>query len=125
MRISDWSSDVCSSDLTLLMVGPAGAGKSMMAARLPGLLPPLTPAEALETSMIRSVAGELKGGRIDRARPFRSPHHSSSMPALIGGGTRAKPGEVSLAPPGGLFPDARAEFPRQVTDALRQPTRKD
>src|SRR3546814_2142858 len=85
MRISDWSSDVCSSDLTLLMVGPAGAGKSMMAARLPGLLPPLTPAEALETSMIRSVAGELKGGRIDRARPFRSrsEEHTSELQSLM------------------------------------------
>ena len=106
---------------SLLMVGPPGAGKSMMAARLPGLLPALTPAEALETSMIRSVAGELKGGRIDRARPLRSPHHSSSMPALIGGGSRAKPGEVSLAHRGVLFLDELAEFPRPVLDALRQP----
>lgn len=106
---------------SLLMVGPPGAGKSMMAARLPGLLPPLSPAEALEASMIRSVAGELRGGRIDRARPYRTPHHSSSMPALIGGGTRAKPGEVSLAHRGVLFLDELAEFPRQVLDALRQP----
>lgn len=96
---------------SLLMIGPPGAGKSMMAARLPGLLPPLAPAEALEASMIRSVAGELRGGRIDRARPYRAPHHSSSMPALIGGGSRAKPGEVSLAHRGVLFLDELAEFP--------------
>ncbi len=105
----------------LLMVGPPGAGKSMMAARLPGLLPALTPPEALEVSMIRSVAGELKGGSIDRARPFRTPHHSSSMPALIGGGTKARPGEVSLAHRGVLFLDELAEFPRVVLAALRQP----
>jgi len=105
----------------LLMVGPPGAGKSMMAARLPGLLPALAPIEALEVSMIRSVAGALKGGQISRERPFRSPHHSSSMPALIGGGTRARPGEVSLAHRGILFLDELAEFPRQVLDALRQP----
>lgn len=105
----------------LLMVGPPGAGKSMMAARLPGLLPPLTPAEALEVSMIRSVAGVLKEGRIERGRPFRDPHHSSSAPALIGGGIRARPGEVSLAHRGVLFLDELAEFPRPVLDALRQP----
>ena len=105
----------------LLMVGPPGSGKSMLAARLPGLLPSLSPAEALEVSMIRSVAGLLENGQIDRARPFRDPHHSSSTAALIGGGLRAKPGEVSLAHRGVLFLDELAEFPRPVIDALRQP----
>src|SRR5262245_66371428 len=84
----------------LLMVGPPGAGKSMLAQRLPGLLPPLDPAAALEVSMIHSVAGQLAGGRLMRNRPFRDPHHSASLPSLIGGGQRARPGEVSLAHPG-------------------------
>ncbi|MDF1791695.1 MAG: YifB family Mg chelatase-like AAA ATPase [Thalassobaculaceae bacterium] len=112
---------VAAGNHNLLMVGPPGAGKSMMAARLPGLLPPLTPVEALEVSMIRSVAGVLREGRIERGRPFRDPHHSASAPALIGGGVRAKPGEVSLAHRGVLFLDELAEFPRPVLDALRQP----
>ncbi|HMP46212.1 MAG TPA: ATP-binding protein, partial [Sphingopyxis sp.] len=89
----------------LLMSGPPGAGKSLMAACLPGILPDLTPAEALEVSMIASVAGTLEGGRLVRARPFRSPHHSASMPALVGGGLRVRPGEVSLAHLGVLFLD--------------------
>src|SRR5438094_2314431 len=80
----------------LLMVGPPGAGKSMLAARLPTILPPLTPAELLEVSMIASVAGKLEGGALTNQRPFRAPHHSASMPALVGGGMRARPGEVSL-----------------------------
>ncbi|MBW7835322.1 MAG: YifB family Mg chelatase-like AAA ATPase [Sphingomonadales bacterium] len=105
----------------LLMIGPPGAGKSMLAARLPGILPPLTPAEALEVSMIASVAGSLADGRISRRRPFRNPHHSASMPALIGGGTRARPGEVSLAHLGVLFLDELPEFSRQALDSLRQP----
>ncbi|MEP3115303.1 YifB family Mg chelatase-like AAA ATPase [Nisaea sp.] len=104
----------------LLMTGPPGAGKSMLAARLPGLLPPLDAREALELSMVRSVAGDLKGGRISRARPYRDPHHSSSTPALVGGGLRARPGEVSLAHCGVLFLDELAEFPRTVLDSLRQ-----
>ncbi len=87
----------------LLMLGPPGAGKSMLAQRLAGLLPPLDPAEALEVSMIHSVAGKLEGGRLLRRRPFRDPHHSASLPALVGGGTRARPGEVSLAHLGVLF----------------------
>lgn len=105
----------------LLMVGPPGAGKSMLARRLPGLLPPLTPEEMLEISMIQSMAGLLEGGRLTRARPFRAPHHSASMAAMVGGGLRAKPGEASLAHHGVLFLDEFPEFPPQVLDSLRQP----
>jgi len=105
----------------LLMVGPPGAGKSMLAARLPTILPPLSPAELLEVSMIASVAGEIADGALTSRRPFRSSHHSASMPALVGGGLRAKPGEVSLAHNGVLFLDEMAEFQPQALDALRQP----
>ncbi len=105
----------------LLMSGPPGAGKSMLAARVPGILPPLSPAEALEVSMIHSLAGTLADGRILRRRPFRDPHHSASLPALIGGGARAKPGEVSLAHLGVLFLDELPEFARPTLEALRQP----
>lgn len=105
----------------LMMSGPPGAGKSLMAACMPGILPDLTPAEALEVSMIASVAGTLEGGRLMRARPFRSPHHSASMPALVGGGLRVRPGEVSLAHLGVLFLDELPEFQRAVLDSLRQP----
>lgn len=105
----------------LLMVGPPGAGKSLMAACLPGILPDLTAAEALEVSMIASIAGQLEGGRLVRSRPFRSPHHSASMPALVGGGLRVRPGEVSLAHLGVLFLDELPEFQRAVLDSLRQP----
>lgn len=94
----------------MLMVGPPGSGKSMMAQRLPGLLPPLDAQEALEISMIQSLAGELRDGAISRKRPFRSPHHSASMAALVGGGLRVKPGEVSLAHLGVLFLDELPEF---------------
>ena len=94
----------------LLMVGPPGAGKSMLAARLPSILPPLSPAELLEVSMIASVAGVIEGGALTNQRPFRSPHHSASMPALVGGGLRAKPGEISLAHNGVLFLDELPEF---------------
>ena len=103
------------------MVGPPGAGKSMLAARLPSILPPLSPAEVLEVSMIASVAGELDGGALTNRRPFRAPHHSASMAALIGGGLRAKPGEISLAHNGVLFLDELPEFEPRVLDSLRQP----
>ncbi len=105
----------------LLFCGPPGAGKSLMAACLPGILPPLDPAEALEVSMVQSVAGTLPGGTLTRARPFRSPHHSASMAALTGGGLRVKPGEVSLAHLGVLFLDELPEFGRAALDSLRQP----
>ena len=105
----------------LLMIGPPGAGKSLMASCLPGILPPLTPPEALETSMVASVAGTLEAGRISRVRPFRAPHHSASMAALTGGGLRVRPGEVSLAHLGVLFLDELPEFQRAVLDSLRQP----
>jgi magnesium chelatase family protein len=105
----------------LLMIGPPGAGKSMLAARLPTILPPLAPAELLEVSMIASVAGQIEGGALTSRRPFRAPHHSASMPALVGGGLRAKPGEVSLAHHGVLFLDEFPEFAPQALDALRQP----
>jgi magnesium chelatase family protein len=102
-------------------IGPPGSGKSMMAARLPGLLPPLTAEELLQTSMIHSVAGLIAKGQLTRARPFRSPHHSASMAALTGGGLKAKPGEVSLAHNGVLFLDELPEFGTQALDSLRQP----
>ena len=105
----------------LLFIGPPGAGKSLLASCLPGILPDLTPAEALEVSMIASVAGSLDGGKLVRARPFRSPHHSASMAALVGGGLKARPGEVSLAHLGVLFLDELPEFQRTVLDSLRQP----
>lgn len=105
----------------LLMVGPPGAGKSLMASCLPGVLPPLAASEALEVSMVQSVAGTLSGGRLTRQRPFRAPHHSASMAALTGGGLRVKPGEVSLAHLGVLFLDELPEFQRAVLDSLRQP----
>jgi len=105
----------------LLMIGPPGSGKSMLAARLPSILPPLDPQEMLEVSMVHSLAGELLGGKLKVERPFRAPHHSASMAALVGGGTRPKPGEVSLAHLGVLFLDELPEFSPQVLDSLRQP----
>lgn len=105
----------------LLMVGPPGSGKSMLAARLPGILPPLSPREMLEASMIASIAGDLSGGRLTDRRPFRAPHHSASMAAMVGGGIRARPGEISLAHNGVLFLDELPEFATGVLDSLRQP----
>jgi magnesium chelatase family protein len=105
----------------LLMSGPPGSGKSLMAACLPGILPDLTASEALEVSMVASVAGQLEGGQLRRNRPYRAPHHSASMAALVGGGLKVRPGEVSLAHLGVLFLDELPEFQRPVLDSLRQP----
>jgi magnesium chelatase family protein len=105
----------------LLMVGPPGTGKSMLASRLPGIIPDLNVKEMLEINMIHSIGGKLDGGKLIRHRPFRDPHHSCSMPAMVGGGAKAKPGEISLAHNGVLFLDELAEFPRVVLDSLRQP----
>lgn len=105
----------------LLMLGPPGSGKSMLASRLVQLLPPLEPAEALEVTMIHSIAGQLEEGRLIRERPYRDPHHSASLPALVGGSAQAKPGEVSLAHRGVLFLDELPEFARGTLEALRQP----
>ncbi|HEY8576598.1 MAG TPA: YifB family Mg chelatase-like AAA ATPase [Devosia sp.] len=105
----------------MLMIGPPGAGKSMLAARLPSILPPLNPRELLDISMIQSIAGELVNGALSDRRPFRAPHHSASMAALVGGGLRVRPGEVSLAHNGVLFLDELPEFAPSVLDSLRQP----
>ncbi|AVF03597.1 hypothetical protein C4375_07585 [Devosia sp. I507] len=104
-----------------LMVGPPGAGKSMLAARLPSILPPLSARELLDISMIQSIAGELAGGALSDRRPFRAPHHSASMAALVGGGLKVRPGEASLAHNGVLFLDELPEFAPNVLDSLRQP----
>lgn len=106
----------------IVFIGPPGTGKSMLSSRLPGILPPMTAEEILEVNMIASVAGKLKEGQLIKQRPFRNPHHSCSMPAMIGGGTgKIKPGEVTLAHNGVLFLDEFPEFPAVVIDALRQP----
>ena len=109
-------------DHALLLQGPPGAGKTMLARRLPGILPPLTEAEALEVIAIHSVAGLLTPERLaSPRRPFRAPHHTTSVAGLIGGGSQPRPGEVSLAHCGVLFFDELLETPRHVLDALRQP----
>ncbi|MEE9374878.1 MAG: YifB family Mg chelatase-like AAA ATPase [Rhizobiaceae bacterium] len=105
----------------LIFVGPPGSGKSMLASRLPSILPPLSPKELLEVSMIASIAGTLADGKLSSARPFRAPHHSASMAAMVGGGIKARPGEVSLAHNGVLFLDELPEFTAPVLDSLRQP----
>ena len=105
----------------LLMIGPPGSGKSMLASCLPGILPVMSAREALEVSMIHSLAGTLPEGGLLRTRPFRDPHHSASLPALIGGGHRVRPGEISLAHNGILFLDELPEFARGTLEALRQP----
>lgn len=105
----------------MIMIGTPGSGKSMLAARLPSILPPLSAAEALETSMIHSLSGLIEEGGISRRRPFREPHHTASMAAIVGGGRSAKPGEISLAHNGVLFMDEFPEFPRAVLETLRQP----
>lgn len=105
----------------LLMVGPPGSGKSMLASCLPGILPPMGAQEMLEASMVTSVAGLLRDGQLTARRPFRDPHHSSSMAAMVGGGRKAVPGEISLSHHGVLFLDELPEFPRAVLEALRQP----
>ncbi len=105
----------------LLLVGTPGSGKSMLAARLPGILPDLSPGEALETSMVHSRAGMIDAGGISRRRPYRSPHHTASMAAIVGGGKGALPGEISLAHNGVLFMDELPEFPGSVLETLRQP----
>ena len=105
----------------LLMSGPLGSGKSMLASCLPGILPPLSPKEALEVSTIHSLAGTLPDGGLLKHRPFRDPHHSASLPALVGGGHKIRPGEISLAHQGVLFLDELPEFARNTLEALRQP----
>lgn len=105
----------------LLMSGPPGSGKSMIAARIPSIMPDLNIEEILETSVVHSVAGNIRSGKLITNRPYRSPHHNCSMPAMIGGGVKVKPGEISLSHNGVLFLDELPEFPRQVLDSLRQP----
>jgi len=105
----------------MLMIGPPGSGKSMLASCFPGVLPPLSPQEALEVSTIHSLAGTLPDGGLLRVRPFRDPHHSASLPALVGGGHKIRPGEISLAHHGILFLDELPEFARNTLESLRQP----
>lgn len=105
----------------ILMIGSPGSGKTMLASRIPSILPDLELMEILEINMIASVSDKINDGKLITSRPFREVHHSCSMPAMVGGGVKVKPGEVSLAHNGVLFLDELAEFPRQVLDSLRQP----
>ena len=105
----------------VLLNGPPGAGKSMLAERLISILPPLSPQEALEVTSIHSITGHLQQGRLLKERPFRNPHHTASKAALIGGGIRVQPGEISLAHHGVLFLDEFPEYPRDTLESLRQP----
>jgi magnesium chelatase family protein len=106
---------------SLLFIGPSGAGKSMLAQRLPGILPPLITAEALETARVSSASAQGFRAESWSQRPFRSPHHTSSMAALVGGGSQPVPGEISLAHNGVLFLDELPEFERETLEALREP----
>ncbi len=105
----------------LLMIGPPGTGKSMLAQRISGILPDLTPKEILEINIINSIIGNISNGELITKRPFLDPHYSCSVPAMVGGGSKPKPGQISLAHNGVLFLDELPEFPRQVLDSLRQP----
>lgn len=105
----------------MLMIGPPGTGKSMLASRLPGILPDPSTEELLEINTVASIAGTLESGELTSMRPYRDPHHSCSMPAMVGGGANVKPGEITLSHRGVLFLDELPEFPRQVLDSLRQP----
>lgn len=105
----------------ILLIGPPGTGKSMLASRMPGILPEMNLEEILEVNMIHSISGKIVNGELKTNRPYIEVHHSCSMPAMVGGGMKAKPGEISLAHKGVLFLDELAEFPRQVLDSLRQP----
>lgn len=112
----------CAGGHNLILVGPPGCGKTMIAERIPGILPPLTEEESLEVTKIYSASGHLDPGKgLIKNRPFRAPHHSASMSSLIGGGSDARPGEVTLAHNGVLFLDELPEFPRRTLEALRQP----